>query len=231
VRTARGTEARRQRRAPDASTTLTSEEIVPAVPTPSPGADLSTALAKHTPGPGRFQVPGPLPPSPRLVLSPQLIILIFITYIFLIYTRPRSCLRLSFLAAYTVSPLLLSPMKLCTCLHLLSFYFPAASPIRLVDFDFDYATLSSLDRHATDVGAPKVLSLSFLPMPCHADRFVHSSYSTLLCSRSAASCSRARWAEVDARVEVLRADKYGDADGEGEGEAAGGHALGRRRDP
>ncbi|KAJ7303635.1 hypothetical protein DFH08DRAFT_986261 [Mycena albidolilacea] len=47
-------------------------------------------------------------------------------------------------------------MKLCTCLHLLSFYFPAASPIRLVDFDFDYTTLSSLDRHATDVGAPKV---------------------------------------------------------------------------
>ncbi|KAJ7818711.1 hypothetical protein B0H14DRAFT_3473627 [Mycena olivaceomarginata] len=188
--------------------------------------------AKHTPGPGRFQVPGPLPPSPRPVLSPQtlplqLIILIFITYTLLIYTRPRSRLRLSFLAAYTVSPLLLSPMKLCTCLHLLSFYFPAASPIHLVDFDFDYVMLSSLDRHATDVGTPKVLSLSFLPMPCHADRFIYSSYSTLLCSRSAASRSRARWAEVDARVEVWRADKDGDANGEGEGGSCcrGAHSV------
>ncbi|KAJ7874929.1 hypothetical protein B0H14DRAFT_3550890 [Mycena olivaceomarginata] len=117
-------------------------------------------------------------------------------------------------------------MKLCTCLQLLSFYFPAASPIRLVDFDFDYVTLSSLDRHAPDVGTPKVLSLSFLPMPCHADRFIYSSYSTLLCYRSAASRSRARWVEADARVEVWRADKDGDADREGEGGSCWRRALG-----
>ncbi|KAJ7768001.1 hypothetical protein B0H14DRAFT_3509696 [Mycena olivaceomarginata] len=52
------------------------------------------------------------------------------------------------------------------------------------------------------------------------------------CPRSAASRSRARWVEVDARVEVWRADKDGDTDGDAEGgEAAGGRALGRLRDP
>ncbi|KAJ7818675.1 hypothetical protein B0H14DRAFT_3473602 [Mycena olivaceomarginata] len=120
----------------------------------------------------------------------------------------RSRLRLSFLAAYTVSSLLLSvlpaPMKLCTYLHLLSFYFPAASPKSASN-----STTSRAPR-STDVGTPKVLSLSFLPMPCHADRFVHSSYSTLFCSRSAALRSCARWA-----------DKDGDTDGDREGRGGG----------
>ncbi|KAJ7787181.1 hypothetical protein B0H14DRAFT_3581006 [Mycena olivaceomarginata] len=42
-----------------------------------------------------------------------------------------------------------------------------------------------------------------------------------LYSRPAASRSRARWVEVDARVEVWRADKDGDADGDGEGGGGG----------
>jgi hypothetical protein len=42
-----------------------------------------------------------------------------------------------------------------------------------------------------------------------------------LYSRSTASRWRARWVEVDARVEVWRADKDGAGDGDGEGERGG----------
>ncbi|KAJ7768009.1 hypothetical protein B0H14DRAFT_3895037 [Mycena olivaceomarginata] len=111
--------ASRARRVDD----LTSEEIVPAVPTPSPGADLSTALAAKAQVAFKFQ-------GGRFL---RLLVL--------------CCLLSSSFSFHHLYP---------SHLHMPPLASASASPIRLVDFDFDYATLSSLDRHATDVGAPKV---------------------------------------------------------------------------